>query len=529
MSPYALRHLSGLQSTAWGSFASSYPSSTTSSFVNTPVSSSESSSLVFDFSSLHNNRNNNVSSSPDARSRAPRSWSSLFSPDRYNPAPAAAPSLSFQTSFLQNTEQSYSQRLSNQQGLQPEVLDHTMTNTNDPGVSLETQWINWIEAESCRRLLAACFLCDGHTSIYQQLPRAMDYESDSSPIVQWIPLFGGSDLLWEASSASEWGSILNSNPETAETQYVPDVEHLTTESVRSRTAVDQMVILARCALRLPRRPSSRTTSASENNTPAPETGPHSQHLNAQFGANQQGHVQSFSTQTHDQRSVEAENRIISLFGDSPTAYTYLALHHTPLRDLLAVSGDSWLYSQKVLRANLFQDHQKRLRHWVIGKLAGYNQIKATVYASRAISLFLNRRPWFQGCNSENAPWSSDISDYWGLYVCALICWAFSHHQGQSRQRSGSGGSSPAARGNVQFLGSTDKDVMNWLRTVGTQGMSLDEVSQLRGRREAAGVVGLVRRRLESDCVGGRNRLYVDAVGVLERLDREREGPTRKLF
>ena len=404
-----------------------------------------------------------------------------------------------------------------------------MTNANDPGISLETRWLKWVEAESCRRLLAACFLCDGHTSIYQQLPRAMDYESDSSPMVQWIPLFGGSDLLWEASSAEEWGSILNSDPEIAETQYVPDVEHLTTESVRSRTAVDQMLILARCALRLPRRPSSRTTSASENNTPAPETGSHPQHLSVQFGASQQGHLQSFSAQAHDQRSVEAENRIISLFGDSPAAYTYLALHHTPLRDLLAVSGDSWLYSQKVLPANLFQDHQKRLRLWVIGKLAGYNQIKATVYASRAISLFLNRRPWFQGCNSENAPWSSDISDYWGLYVCALICWAFSYHRGQSRQRSGSGESSPTASGNGQFLASTDEDVMNWLRTVGAQGMSHDEVLRLRGRREAAGVVGLVRRRLQRDCVGGRNRLYVDAVGVLERLDREREGPMRKLF
>jgi hypothetical protein len=31
-------------------------------------------------------------------------------------------------------------------------------------------------------------------------------------------------------------------------------------------------------------------------------------------------------------------------------------------------------------------------------------------------------------------------------------------------------------------------------------------------------VGLVRRKLESDCVGGRSRLYVDAVGVLRKLE-----------
>ena len=48
----------------------------------------------------------------------------------------------------------------------------------------------------------------------------------------------------------------------------------------------------------------------------------------------------------------------------------------------------------------------------------------------------------------------------------------------------------------------------------------------RGRRaEAGGVVALVRRRLESECVGGRSRLFVDAVGVLRKLE---EGVGRKM-
>ena len=34
------------------------------------------------------------------------------------------------------------------------------------------------------------------------------------------------------------------------------------------------------------------------------------------------------------------------------------------------------------------------------------------------------------------------------------------------------------------------------------------------------MVGLVRRRLEWDCVGGRSRLYVDAVGVLKKLEED---------
>jgi hypothetical protein len=54
--------------------------------------------------------------------------------------------------------------------------------------------------------------------------------------------------------------------------------------------------------------------------------------------------------------------------------------------------------------------------------------------------------------------------------------------------------------------------------VAAEGMRLEDVVRVRGRREAGGVVGLVRRRLENDCIGGRSRLYVDAVGVLRKLE-----------
>ncbi|KAK3994636.1 hypothetical protein QBC44DRAFT_236024 [Cladorrhinum sp. PSN332] len=540
MSPYALRHLSALQTTpSWSSFSSSFPSSTTSSFGSSSVSlsesSSSSSSFVFDFS-LQNQHNHNLpSSSPDARSRAQRSWSSLFAPVRYNPAPAAVPSISFQP-LSQSTGQVYSQFLSNQQGLYDDDMDHAMINSDEHNnVSLEVQWSRWIRAESSRRLLTACFLCDGHTSIYQQMPRAQDYQLDTSPLLQCIPLFGGSQRLWEASSAEEWANILTSNEKAAEIEYVPELESLTADTIMSYAPVDQMVILGRCALRLPRRPNSRTTSVSENNTPAPDFGHHSQHLGAQaaqFNTRQPAQFQSgFPVLAQEEQSIEAENRITALFGDCPVANTYLALHHTPLRDLLAVSGDSWLYSQKVLPANLFQDHQKRLRQWVMNKLAGYNPVKATMYAARAITLFLARQPGPQGCDTESAPWSTDLSDYWALYVCALICWAFGFHaqqQGQPRQRSSSGDSSPASKGgNGMSMNNTDEDVLNWLRMVADKNTPLAEIPRLR-RHEATGVVGLVRRKLAS-CIGGRNRLYVDAVGVLERLEHEREGRNRKLF
>ena len=72
----------------------------------------------------------------------------------------------------------------------------------------------------------------------------------------------------------------------------------------------------------------------------------------------------------------------------------------------------------------------------------------------------------------------------------------------------------------------DEEVYGWLRHVAAPEIRLEDVLRMRGRREAGGVVGLVRRQLESDCIGGRSRLYVDAVGVLRKLE---EGVNWKWF
>ena len=52
------------------------------------------------------------------------------------------------------------------------------------------------------------------------------------------------------------------------------------------------------------------------------------------------------------------------------------------------------------------------------------------------------------------------------------------------------------------------------------------VGRVRGRKEALGVVAVVKKRLETECVGGRSRLFVDAVGTLKKLE---EGANWKWF
>ncbi|GAB1316241.1 hypothetical protein MFIFM68171_06451 [Madurella fahalii] len=422
----------------------------------------------------------------------------------------------------------------------PALLDSAML-VADQHLPAQDRWRNWLEAESRRRLLAACLFCDGHAAIYQQQRRVQDAEAGASAALQLVPLLGRSAKLWEASSADEWANALAADPGAAEPDLVPPVEQLTPEDIEARPVFDQMIMLGVCALHLPRRQRSQGASVSATNSPAPELDPHTQHVGSQFGPDQQPHFLRQIPEAQDTPYLGAEDRINTLFGNYPVANTYLALHHTPLRDLLAVGGDSWAFSQKVLPAALFSEHQRRLGLWVKGDSAA----KATVYAARAILGFLERQPTPNSA-AGSAPWSTDLADYWALSVCALICWAFNHrargnapsssssssnpaeaqqqHQQQqsqwNRQRSSSGGrsggSSPASGASGVVFGAgatTDDEALAWLRMVAAEG-----VGRARGRREAGGVVGLVRRRLESDCVGGQSMLYVDAIAVLRKIE-----------
>ncbi|KAK5661675.1 hypothetical protein OQA88_9775 [Cercophora sp. LCS_1] len=528
----------------------SYASSTASSSFGIPSSPS---SFTLDVSfplaaEPSNGFNHNVSCAP-APARAQRSWSSLFSPNRYNPPLASSLSLHAQT---QLAEQTYSQALSTLQVLyqNPAMFDHTLL-AADQHLSADERWRSWVDTEARRRLLASCFHLDGHAAIYQQQRRAHQWDSDGTTPVPPVPLFGRSAALWNASSADEWAAVLASDPGAGIPAFAPPLEQLTAGDIMSQMPYDRLAILGIEMLRLPQRQPSAAASVSAHGSPVPEQGGPTQ-MRLHDGRHQDTVRESLA--------LDVEERISTLFAGCPIANTYLALHHTPLHDLLAVGGDSWVFSQKVLPATSFIEHQKRLKSWAeqhtrpsapssSTAVSGLNAAKATVYAARAIIGFLERGysvstpPVDRGMPSS--PWSTDLSDYWALYVCALICWAFSHRARaavptpdgrHAHQRSSSEGSlhhhnhhhhpNQASRLLSAATVQADEEALTWLRMVAAENTHIEDVVRSRGRHEAAGVVGLVKRWLESDCIGGRSRLYVDAVGVLRKLD---EGANWKWF
>ncbi|RYO78535.1 hypothetical protein DL762_008658 [Monosporascus cannonballus] len=355
----------------------------------------------------------------------------------------------------------------------------------------EERWDRWIEAESLRRLFAGCFILDVHTSVYHEQPLIPQFSTPTPP----IPLIQVSDGLWSATTSESWESRKPYKTRPATLDQVT----LTPEAVADAPPMDRATFAASELLRLPKRVDAQSLDLSVE---------------------------------VDRSSVE---RIRKLFPDSPVPNTYLALYYTPLHDLLAVSGDSWLFTQKVLPAENFQQHQKRLKLWSGSQHAS----TAAGFAARALLYFLDTanettdvtNTYDDDADEEDGDIygqrCNDISDYWSLYVCALICWAITHHATRRAATAGggTGSASPSRNANSPGGGAgRGHSVVGWLRMVGSLGPG--EVPDVRDRTEAAGVVGMARRRLEYEAAGSKSRLLVDALGVLKRLE---EGINWKRF
>lgn len=336
--------------------------------------------------------------------------------------------------------------------------------------------------ESKRRLLSACFLLDVHAMSFLEQPRAavlgLDY---SDPRTLPIPLSMATLQLWDAQTYQEWSSI--SQPAMPATVGATILETITAADIASIPAFDASLFLVAYVLQLPQRHSLTKINLLE-----------------------------------DASSISMSHfRIIHLFPYSPIAMSHLALHYTPLHTLLSVSGDSWVFNKKVLQATDFMEHQKQLEKWRDSGSAAV----AVAFASRALKLFLGLQrskdgntaaaaSSFQQRAQQQQKQRKEISDFWGIYVCSLICWAFGH-VGAAASRS----KAPTRRAAVQWL----------LRAADMEPGRIQQMSE-QERQAGSGAVGLARASLEKDCLGGRSILLADAVGVLKKLE---EGDNYRRF
>jgi hypothetical protein len=404
-----------------------------------------------------------------------------------------------------------------------------------------------------------------------------------------IPLVGRSGSLWSARSATEWASLVAADPGVAEGGFVSSSERAT---LLATSPIDNATLLASEVSRLlhqepvePFSPNIATPTigsfssgfepallrhagiatggsslfpvapTSQESSMSSVQAAHAAHASAQSIVPGGTPANSEISNAQMPSAADQEARIGRLFSNSPIAQTYLALLQTPLRSLSAVSGESWVFSQKLMDAGSFQDHQKRLRIWVEQGLPGGNGDKpslvqgmptrdediaglsperAAIHAARALLGFLDRelaitRAHQPALRTPSRHWMVDISDYWALNVCALIIWAYSRRNERpvsSASASSVASSSVAAMTAVKVqtsdtmsaeqISAAETGLEAWLR-VAVNTMS-EDIGQAIGRSEASLVVGFVRRRLDLEAKGGKSCLLNDACGVLKKLE-----------
>lgn len=338
----------------------------------------------------------------------------------------------------------------------------TQRNAGELGRS-DNAWAEWVEDQAQKRLLASCFLLDIHCMRYFERASATVSGPDySSPSTLSIPLCANTTKPWEACTLDAW---LRPNPQGSRlTVGEAIVQGLKPADIQESSPFDASVLLAAYSLQLPTRQNPTRLDLIQD-----------------ASAIDMSHV-----------------NVLNLFGQSAVANTYLALHFTPLHYALSVSGDSWVFNKKVLRLAAFTQHQSQLSRW---RDSG-SSAAAAAFAARALVAFLGLEP--NGAQTLTTPvcTSTDISDFWGIYVCALICWAFGHAGRDGTGNWKDASSRPAA--------------LQWLQSAAK--LQPAQVQRLSGRRNAQAVVGLAREALEREHLGGRSILIADAVGVLRKLE-----------
>ncbi|KAI6379420.1 hypothetical protein MCOR25_002004 [Pyricularia grisea] len=387
------------------------------------------------------------------------------------------------------------------------LFDAALTAQSNPQLSAQNRWRNWLAKESYRRLASSCFVLDIHASLYHQTSRTRDFnmlEVGSAPPLTFT---GPSQDLWDARSAEEWDAILNSNPAAGTPMPMPPSETVAAmlpedgSSMAARNgpqrSFDQFLILATETLRLPKRVLGRGLS---------------DHTLLATGSDQ------FTTQLVSYSAAfQVEDRIAKLFRYSPIANTYLALHHTPLHELLAVTGSPGNFHHKNLPYQ-----QGRIRQWTaslktldsnFSKTAGHfdkSALRAVVYATRALAEFLSN-------SSTVKSTVGAFTDYWGIFVCTLICWACGTRAAAAVD--GSIGDRPIA--------TSEQEAREWLHlTASLQPTDDAAINTLVQDGRWAGVIDLARRQIEQDCSArSSGNIIADVLAVLKRLD----GDRRKMF
>jgi Fungal specific transcription factor domain len=360
------------------------------------------------------------------------------------------------------------------------LLDRFGTNANKQApqnLDEHSNWLQWIENETKQRLLSACFMFDVHQAMYHQQSR-FKAPMDDSRFLLCLP---AQDHVWNANNASEW--MVQRSDHQIQPLHLFEQE-LSTQGILKTSSFAQSLLICWLASSFPSR---------EDSTYRNDFLPYSKHP-----------------------SIE---KFVTLFPNSLQAHTYLALYHTPLHDLLAIAGDTWVFAQKITPPSAFRAAQFRLKIWSTSLAAA----QATHHACRVLSESLTPQWTPAADDGLNTPHC--ISDYWSIYVSALICWAFGHRY---QNPSNAGGGTLSRTSSSTAIGGMAVDEPTISGTAQLKAvryaneileLNIEELltSKAAVKCDTTGVIDAVQQRLELESVGNKSGLLVDAVTVLTKI------------
>jgi hypothetical protein len=275
--------------------------------------------------------------------------------------------------------------------------------SNPSADSLKKAQKFWVEHEARRRVLQAAFVLDIQQSVLFGQPPVLLQPSVGSATA-WrqssrtidIPFPCRSDL-WESRQLTDWSALARVYAPSSLASMAVDFGQPTGLQPSQLDDFQSSLLLA---YGLSGRAAGRDPESS---------------------------LASFAAAMDPQPLMDVQSR--TLFN----LHILLATRYTPVHVLLTVSGESWLFNQKLPQEGDFRAAKLALRKWASDtddvKKAVWHAVRALQYASDG------------GDGVETSPatpthWSNFLpvpprigplnmlQTDWGLYLCVLICWAY---------------------------------------------------------------------------------------------------------
>jgi hypothetical protein len=217
---------------------------------------------------------------------------------------------------------------------------------------------------------------------------------------------------------------------------------------------------------------------------------------------------------HPKTCTKIIRTLITSFPQLPHIHGYLAIYHTPLHQLLALTGNTWLFGRKLTSPTEFDACAPAIKSWSATPAAAH----ATWHACNLLKHIFE--------SSTSSRILRGVSEYWFIYTSALIVWAFGHRPYRASVAAGPSRASLSRHASSVTLARDDLSrgqqftqvraaAYAWVGAITK--LEPEQMFNSPLRAEMAVVIDASRWMLEDESAYGKSGMLLDACGVLGRL------------